>query len=107
MPLGKNPESQSAQPRINRGALEIKGRDNRLQESEQKLQHSQEKELEIRKQTRELEAREKSLDKELDKYLKEEATKLEEKLNLRAREDTALEVDDINCLMSNRTIRNS
>lgn len=76
-------------------SIEIKDRDNRIQESEQKLQHSQEKELEIRKQARELEVREKSLDKELDKRLKEEAAKLEEKLNLRAREDAALEMDDI------------
>ncbi len=75
--------------------IELKDRDNRIRESEQKLQHSQEKELEIRKQARELEAREKSLDKELDKRLKEEATKLEEKLNLRAREDAALEMNDV------------
>ena len=76
-------------------SVELKDRDNRIQESEKKLQHSQEKELEIRKQARELEAREKSLDKELDKRLKEEATKLEETLNLRVREDAALEMDDI------------
>ncbi len=76
-------------------SIEIKDRDNRIQESEQKLQHSQDKELKIRKQSRELEVRENSLDKELDKRLKEEAAKLEEKLNLRAREEAALEMDDI------------
>jgi len=76
-------------------SIEIKDRDNRIQESEQKLQHSQDKELKIRKQARELEVRENSLDKELDRRLKEEAAKLEEKLNLRAREDAALEMDDI------------
>jgi hypothetical protein len=76
-------------------SVEITDRDNRIQESEQKLQLSQEKELDIRKQARKLETREKALDKELDKRLKEEAIKLEAKLSLQAQENATLEMEDI------------
>ena len=76
-------------------SLEIQDRDNRIQESEKKLRSLQEKELEIRQQIRQLDAREKHFDEELDKRLKEEATKLEEELSLRVKEEAALEIEDI------------